>query len=275
MLSKIERGLFVDLFNRGGYVLDFSTPDFDAFTLASVGIALCEQYQLSKGKSLIAFVQNGDDFLVDRLLLDLLDYYEAKYMAECVDGVVCCSDSEKKYELKYMKCKEYAEREKSRMTSLTASVQYVSDHFTNEYLKQQVESLTNLCVDNPTDAIGKSKELIESCCKTILEGLGIAVEKNWDAPILVKKTMEALGIDANAVDPNGPEGKLVKQILGNLKGVAIGVIEFRNAYGSGHGKSDSFVALPVRHAKLAVGSSITFVEYLWETYEWRKSQQKC
>lgn len=271
MLSKIERGVFVDLFNRNGYVLDFTTAGFDSFTLASVGVALCEQYKQSKGKSLISFVQNGDDALVDRLLLDLLVYYEARYLAK--DSEI--PDGEKSYLLKYKKCKEYAERESRQESHLSAAVQYVGEHFSSEYLKQQIESIVALRVENPTDAIGKSKELIESCCKTILEEMGIPIEKSWDAPTLVKKTMEVLNIDANGVDPNGPEGKLVKQILGNLKGVAIGVIEFRNAYGSGHGKSDSFVALPARHAKLAVGSSITFVEYLWETHEWRKSQQKC
>ena len=49
-LSGIERGVFIKLFNRGGYVLDFSTSDFDTFTLESVGVALCEKYHLSKGR---------------------------------------------------------------------------------------------------------------------------------------------------------------------------------------------------------------------------------
>lgn len=43
------------LFNRGGYVLDFSNNSFDTFTFLSVGIAIQETYGLSKGKSLRAF----------------------------------------------------------------------------------------------------------------------------------------------------------------------------------------------------------------------------
>ena len=31
--TKIEIGTFLRLFNRGGYVLDFSTNDFDNFTM--------------------------------------------------------------------------------------------------------------------------------------------------------------------------------------------------------------------------------------------------
>ena len=32
MLNGIEKGAFHKLFNRGGYVLDFSTNEFDVFT---------------------------------------------------------------------------------------------------------------------------------------------------------------------------------------------------------------------------------------------------
>ena len=39
-MEKVEVGGFLRLFNRGGYVLNFSTSSFDAFTLDSVGVAL-------------------------------------------------------------------------------------------------------------------------------------------------------------------------------------------------------------------------------------------
>ena len=41
MMTNLEKGTLVKLFNRGGYILDFTTPDFDAFTLDSVGVPLC------------------------------------------------------------------------------------------------------------------------------------------------------------------------------------------------------------------------------------------
>ena len=53
-LSDIEIGTMVNFLNEGGYVLDFSTADFDAFTYKSIGVPLCETYRLTKGKSLIA-----------------------------------------------------------------------------------------------------------------------------------------------------------------------------------------------------------------------------
>ena len=41
-MNNTEKVLFLKLFNRGGYVLDFSTADFDTFTMESVGVASSE-----------------------------------------------------------------------------------------------------------------------------------------------------------------------------------------------------------------------------------------
>ena len=79
MMTNMEKGALVKLFNRGGYVLDFSTPDFDAFTLDSVGVALCQKYGLSKGKSLIAYIDEANPEDSYKLLSDLLEYYETQY----------------------------------------------------------------------------------------------------------------------------------------------------------------------------------------------------
>lgn len=69
MISYIERTYFNDLFNRGGYVLDFSTYRFDEFTLHSVGIALCETYGFLKSKSLNEFINEGDNGKLVKLLM--------------------------------------------------------------------------------------------------------------------------------------------------------------------------------------------------------------
>lgn len=78
-MNNTEKVLFLKLFNRGGYVLDFSTADFDTFTMESVGVA------------------------------------------------------------------------------------------SSEYINKQMCIMLENQSTNPTEAIGKAKELIESCCKTILE----------------------------------------------------------------------------------------------------------
>ena len=75
-MTEIEKGAFLKLFNRGGYVLDFSTGDFDIFTKVSVGVPLCQKYELSKGKSLTAFCEEASPEDVVKLFSDLLEHYE-------------------------------------------------------------------------------------------------------------------------------------------------------------------------------------------------------
>lgn len=273
MIASLEKGHFLKLFNRGGYVLDFSTADFDAFTMQSIGIPLCEKYGLSKGKSLIAFVNEASNEDARRLLVDLLDYYEAYYGDEYDDS---CRDSSRQYghdwnnKSLYLKCKTIADREKGAADFLAGSASYLKESFSSEYMNEQIDLLMKMRVEHPTDAIGKAKDLIESCCKTILEAQGISWGRDWSVARFAKETSKLLGASAECVSNEASESAIVKKILGSLQGLAAGVSEFRNAYGTGHGGEASFQNLPARHAKLAAGSSVTLVEYYWETYEWKK-----
>ena len=76
MMTKQEEGTFLMLFNRSGYVLNFSTNDFDVFTTNSIGEALCTKYGLSKGKSLNAYLNSASYENRLKLLSDLFHYYE-------------------------------------------------------------------------------------------------------------------------------------------------------------------------------------------------------
>ena len=120
---------------------------------------------------------------------------------------------------------------------------------------------------NPTESIGKAKELIESCCETILERNGITPDKDWKLNNLVDETMKLLEITPEYIPDTAKEAKAIKGILGSLKGIASQIAIIRNAYGSGHGKSASYKGLQERHAKLAIGSSITLVNFLWDSFE--------
>ena len=65
-ITKQEEGTFLMLFNRSGYVLNFSTNDFDVFTTNSIGEALC------------AYLNSATDENRFKLLSDLFHYYEDK-----------------------------------------------------------------------------------------------------------------------------------------------------------------------------------------------------
>ncbi len=260
-LTKIEKNHFLKLFNRGGYVLDFSTPDFDGFTLDSVGIALCKKYSLSKGKSLSSYLEQAPENDAIKLLADLLDYYEHNYQSE-IEG----SDE---YAKIYQQCKVVINRYTGTDNPLAPYVDAALARFSSDYLSTQIKLMMEMQAKNPTEAIGKAKELVESCCKTILDDYGDSHNKSSDIGQLTRDTFMQLKLMPKGIPDTAPAAKELKAILGNLMSIATNLAAIRNIYGSGHGKSATFRGLEERHAKLAVGSSITLVSFLWDTHERR------
>lgn len=277
MMTKQEEGTFLMLFNRNGYVLNFSTNDFDVFTTNSIGEALCAKYSLSKGKSLVAYLNNASDENRLKLLSDLFHYYEEnmeyEYNKNYEDDLYWGSSItryEEKYARIYQKCKSIMDRLEGGSSVIAKTADSLKDKFSSEYMSQQIELMVSMQSTNPTNAIGMAKELIESCCKTILDDLGIAWSKTDDVPQLTSKTMDALNLLPSSVQATDQGADAVKAVLGNLRAIPSKLAEIRNPFGSGHGKSASFQGLEERHAKLAVGSSITFVDFIWSTYENQK-----
>ena len=265
LLSNNEKGALMKLFNRGGYVLDFSTSDFDAFTLESVGVALCEKYKMSKGRSLNAYINDAGDTETTKLLLDLFEHYEFAFPQE-IEG-------NNEYTYIYKQCKPVVEKVKGLLSHSTLPVENLKEKFSNEYISSQIDIMIHMQSENPTEAIGKSKELIESCCKTILEQNIIAIDRKWDIIRLVDETVKLLKITPKDIPDTAPESIAIKGLLQNLKVISQNIATIRNAYGSGHGKSASYKGLEERHAKLAVGSSITLVNFLWDSHERQKQVQ--
>ncbi len=276
-MNNTEKGLFLKLFNRGGYVLDFSTADFDTFTMESVGVALCSHYGLSKGKSLNAFINESTDDKSNKLLLDLLNYYESQYPnfekeRDGINNPYSYGTPNDVYGKCYTKCKEIALRINSNQFSAFAA-KSVEEAFSSEYINKQMSIMLENQSTNPTEAIGKAKELIESCCKTILEQKGIAINSKWDVGNLVDETMKLLEITPKHISDTAKEASAIKAILGSLKGIASQIAIIRNAYGSGHGKSASYKGLQERHAKLGIGSSVTLVNFLWDSFERKQHKE--
>lgn len=144
--------------------------------------------------------------------------------------------------------------------------------FSSSYINSQVDVMMDNIEKNPNVAIGKAKELIESCAKSILEEMEIDYSKTMDFMPLVKKVMKELGLSANNQNKNDEAGKIAAKILGNLSGISQSMSELRNTFGDGHGKSKAFKSLPPRYARLAVGVATTTVYFLWDTYQERKSE---
>ena len=119
----------------------------------------------------------------------------------------------------------------------------------------------------PAEAIGKAKELVESCCRTILSKRGLTIDENWTFQQLVNKVFEKLDVKPNKVDEQSPIADSLKRLYGSLKGMVSPIAEIRNAFGTGHGRAADFVGLDSRHARLLVGMCETLVQFLWMTQE--------
>lgn len=272
-ITKKEENTFLMLFNRSGYVLNFSTADFDVFTTSSIGIALCNKYGLSKGKSLIAYLNSATYSEREKLLLDLFHYYEDNMQYEYdkdYENFFCYDGYNERYARIYQKCKEIVERIEGSSSVISQTADHLKKKFSSEYMSKQIELMVSMQATNPTNAIGAAKELIESCCKTILDELGIPWSKTDGVPQLTNKTLDALNLLPANIQSTDQGADAIKAILGNLRSIPSKLAEIRNPFGSGHGKSASFKGLEERHAKLAVGSSITFVDFVWSTYENQK-----
>ena len=256
IIQPSELNLLIALFNRGGYVLDLSTPAFDELTLKEIGLKLTEFYGKSKGKSLMAYTKEGKENDVIKLLVALFDYYSSNSYYE----------EERKGD-NYQKCLSIVNRIRSGIAYISNSAQELEQRFSSEYMTSQISIMMHMTSENPTEAIGKAKELIESCCKTILEERNEPIPKNEKIGALTRRTMSLLKVTPNDIDDAIPAAKAMKQILGNLSAIADGMATLRNSYGSGHGRVASYKGLEERHAKLAVGSSIILVEFLWCTHE--------
>lgn len=261
MLKVADISLLLQLFNQGGYVLDFSTDRFDDFTKNVVGVALCARYGLSKGKSLTQFVKDGTEQDVIKLFNALIDHNESlPEHVRKVKGIDVNNDI-------YLKYKDLLRKVSTESSILIEHAEELKKKFSSEYLNQEIDLMYKMQKDNPTEAIGKAKELIESCCETILERNGLTPNKDWKLNQLVDETMKLLEITPKHIPDTAKEAGAIKGILGSLKGIATQIAIIRNAYGSGHGKSASYKGLQERHAKLAIGSSITLVNFLWDSYE--------
>lgn len=118
---------------------------------------------------------------------------------------------------------------------------------------------------DPEHAIGAAKELIESTAKLVLTELGEEFDDKADVPTLVKQAQTALGLHPSALAPSAKGVETTKKMLGALSGVAIGVAELRNLYGTGHGKASRTSGLGPRHARLAVDAASTYCRALLAT----------
>lgn len=135
------------------------------------------------------------------------------------------------------------------------------------YISQQITRMEAAVNKDPELAIGTAKELVETCCKSILTEAGVLFAKGDDLPKLVKSTVTLLQLTPDDIPEQARAAETIKRLLSNLASITHGVAELRNQYGTGHGKAGANKGLQSRHAKLAVGAASTLVVFLAETHQ--------
>ncbi len=134
------------------------------------------------------------------------------------------------------------------------------------YITNQITRMETAVNADPGLAIGTAKELIETCCRTILKERGVKCSDTAEITDLVKLTARTLALTPDDVSGKSKAEEVIKRLLSNLGSIAPGVAELRNLYGTGHGKVAGAQGLDSRHAKLAVGAAATLAVFLVETY---------
>ena len=156
-------------------------------------------------------------------------------------------------------------------TALLADVRTIATKFDATQMHEQIARLERAVDTDPPLAIGTAKELVETCCKTILSERGGTPSACPDLPKLVKATLEKLKLVPAGVPEQAKGAKMIRVLLSNLATIAQGLAEIRGLYGTGHGKEGRSRGLGPRHARLAVGAAATLAVFLFETHQERAS----
>ena len=180
-LTMRDKRVLDDFLGMGsGYVLNFSDRTFADFVHEAVDVEIhSDKYSIhgsSKAKKLRGFWDVESDYLVGRLLNALIDHAE-KTAHETTE------EDKKKAEL----CRAISSRLLAGGPSLDDLNQKAQSLNAN-HLAEQIRRMKDSVETDPSLAIGTAKELIETCCKTILAECGREISGTPDVPTLTKAT---------------------------------------------------------------------------------------
>jgi hypothetical protein len=242
-----------------GYVLNFNDRTFGEFVVETVAINVHdEKYRAggtSKANKLRTLWKLEPDDTVAKLILALIDY-DLSLNAE--------RDEEAKALVE--ECRLVA----TRLLTSGLSLDSLKEHakvFNANHLADQIRRMEASVETDPSLAIGTAKELIETCCKTILAERGKPVTGTPDVSTLTKETLKELKLVPEGIPEAARGADVIKRLLSNLGTIGNGLAELRGLYGTGHGKHGSATGLRKRHAKLAAGAAVTLAVFLFETHK--------
>jgi len=257
-LRPSETAKFERLFDMdGGYVLNFNDSSFGMFfgQVADIDIHSEEycDFGSSKAKKLRCFWSKADDSLLGRILEELVEMASAIHVGDKDQELI-------------NECRLIAQRLRGSSVRLD-HLKNAAAPFNSDYIHKQIERMEKAVETDPDLAIGTAKELLETCCKSILEERGKSISGTPDMSTLTKATFKELDLVPESISKASRGKDTIKRILSNLATIGNGLAELRGLYGTGHGKEGQSRGLHSRHAKLAAGTAATLVTFLFETHK--------
>lgn len=178
----------------------------------------------------------------------------------CKDRIGLVSDISESFRplISYLENSDTLDIQKHPVNKLFSKIDV---QFVKEYWDK---SISNIDLD-PEEAISRSKALLESLFKQILDSKSIDYDTyRDDFPTLYKKVSSELNLS-----PGGNHEKIFNQVLNGIKSVVEGVNAIRGKFGSSHGKNlEQMKSLPLkRHSELVVNLSGSLAIFLISTWK--------
>lgn len=149
----------------------------------------------------------------------------------------------------------------------------VADTLDAAWMRGEITRLERAIDADPSLAVGTAKNLVETCCKTILNKRQVEIPKGADLPKIVKLVATELKLVPDGVSDAARGAEIIRGILRNLATLTQGLSELRGLYGSGHRRDGKHRGLGPRHARLAVASASALIDFVTDTYHEREAGQ--
>ncbi|WP_237059633.1 abortive infection family protein [Loktanella sp. M215] len=145
-------------------------------------------------------------------------------------------------------------------------IKAVAATLNSDTLYEDLRRLERIGDSEPGEAIALAKEIVESCCKLILDDRRVEYSEKAEIPELLKLLRNEIKIMTDGIDESARGANEIIGILTSLGNIAHSLAPLRNAYGKGHGRGREFKGLQPRHARLAIGAASTFVDFVLDRH---------
>lgn len=141
--------------------------------------------------------------------------------------LICCSDEQS--------AKYYKSKIESNISATNSNAVNLMSKITSAHIQEKIATIMNTTQSDL--AIGLSKDLIESVCKTILTKNSITFERKWGINRLVKECNNLIEFDLLNLGNTEKVRTSIKQIIAGLSTSIQGIVELRNELGNRSWKS--------------------------------------